>query len=123
MKLTTAVVDVAVKISNNLKETDWENMNKRHQELDDKVRQMRRVVANMFESVFIYRFKDVCPEIRSICMEEMGYWFQKLPQDFLDDDCLRYVGKVIFFPLAISKHLELKKVQSHLTYFYFIKSK
>lgn len=90
MKLTTALVDIIVKILNDLRE--------RQRELNEDIEQMRRLVAEMIESVFVHRFKDICPEVRSICVEEMGLWIQKLPQDFLDDNCLKYIGRVAVFP-------------------------
>ncbi|XP_033222914.1 cohesin subunit SA-1-like isoform X2 [Belonocnema kinseyi] len=92
MKLTTALVDVVAEIFNDLTGTDREHLDESQRERNEDIDQMRRLVAEMIESVFVHRFKDICPEIRVICMEEMGLWIQKLPQDFLDDNCLKYIG-------------------------------
>lgn len=37
-------------------------------------------------------FRDTLPEIRSICMAEIGVWMKKFHQNFLDDSYLKYIG-------------------------------
>lgn len=37
-------------------------------------------------------FSDILPEIRGICLSELGQWMQVYPQHFLDDSFLKYVG-------------------------------
>ena len=41
-------------------------------------------------SILFYR--DTLPEIRSICMAEIGLWMKKFHQNFLDDTYLKYIG-------------------------------
>lgn len=36
--------------------------------------------------------RDTLPEIRSICMSEIGVWMKKFHQNFLDDSYLKYIG-------------------------------
>ena len=36
--------------------------------------------------------RDTLPEIRSICMAEIGIWMKKFHQNFLDDSYLKYIG-------------------------------
>ncbi|KAI2656638.1 Cohesin subunit SA-1 [Labeo rohita] len=44
------------------------------------------------EGVFIHRYRDRVPEIRAVCMEEMGVWLRENPASFLNDEHLKYVG-------------------------------
>jgi hypothetical protein len=37
-------------------------------------------------------FRDTLPEIRAICMQEIGLWMKKFHQNFLDDSYLKYIG-------------------------------
>ena len=40
--------------------------------------------------------RDSQPEIRSICMAEIGTWMKKYPNMFLDDGYLKYVGWTLY---------------------------
>lgn len=44
----------------------------------------------------MYNFRDSQPEIRSICMAEIGTWMKKYPNMFLDDGYLKYVGWTLY---------------------------
>jgi len=44
----------------------------------------------MFANILCYR--DTLPEIRAICMAEIGVWMKKFHQNFLDDSYLKYIG-------------------------------
>uniref|UniRef100_A0A8U8BR02 Uncharacterized protein n=1 Tax=Geospiza parvula TaxID=87175 RepID=A0A8U8BR02_GEOPR len=35
---------------------------------------------------------DVVPEIRALCMEELGLWVRRFPGSFLTDSHLKYLG-------------------------------
>ncbi|KAI4493092.1 hypothetical protein M0802_009642 [Mischocyttarus mexicanus] len=38
------------------------------------------------------QYRDTLPEIRAICMAEIGVWMKKFHQNFLDDSYLKYIG-------------------------------
>ena len=38
------------------------------------------------------RYRDYCPEIRVICMDEISVWMRTFPKVFLSDQYLKYVG-------------------------------
>lgn len=112
MKLMTALVDVALTLSINLDNTQRQydaerqknaNMNKRsserldmlmskRKELDDNNEDIKTMLGYLFKSIFVHRYRDTFPEIRSICMYEIGIWMKRLPGIFLDDSYLKYVG-------------------------------
>uniref|UniRef100_A0A3B3CAN2 SCD domain-containing protein n=1 Tax=Oryzias melastigma TaxID=30732 RepID=A0A3B3CAN2_ORYME len=40
--------------------------------------------------------RNLLPEIRAICIEELGVWLKEDPEDFLNDGCLKYLGWTLF---------------------------
>ena len=52
------------------------------------------IVGN-FTNFLITFFRDTLPEIRSICMYEIGQWMRKYHTNFLDDTYLKYIGWTI----------------------------
>ncbi|KAI2803808.1 Cohesin subunit SA-2 [Blomia tropicalis] len=112
MKLITALVDVALTLSINLDNTQRQyeserqktiGMNKRpserlelltnkRHELEENNEDIKTMLGYLFKSIFVHRYRDIFPEIRSICMTEIGIWMKRLPGIFLDDSYLKYVG-------------------------------
>ncbi|KAF1384988.1 hypothetical protein PFLUV_G00125940 [Perca fluviatilis] len=110
MKLMTGLVEVAVIVSVQLQTTqrqyDTENSKReqdrasgRLEELQatiSELRENREEVSSMmnatFRGVFVHRYRDRLPEIRTACIEELGMWLKTDPEDFLNDGCLKYLG-------------------------------
>ncbi|XP_076331165.1 cohesin subunit SA-1-like isoform X2 [Tachypleus tridentatus] len=110
MKLMTALVDVALNLSINLDNTQRQyeaerqkNRDKRaterlemlmtkRQELEENMEEIKNMLTYMFKSIFVHRYRDTLPEIRSICMYEIGQWMKKFHSHFLDDSYLKYIG-------------------------------
>ena len=110
MKLMTALVDVALTLSINLDNTQRQYENERvkaqakrasdrldslmskRQELEENMEDIRTMLGYLFKSIFVHRYRDTIPEIRSICMSEIGTWMKRFPNHFLDDSYLKYVG-------------------------------
>lgn len=110
MKLMTALVDVALTVSINLDNTQrqyeserqkgttkrasdrLEALMSKRQELEENMEEIKNVLTYMFKSVFVHRYRDTLPEIRGICMSEIGIWMKKFHQNFLDDSYLKYIG-------------------------------
>lgn len=46
----------------------------------------------IFKGVFVHRYRDKVPEIRAVCMEEIGVWLRENPTSFLNDGHLKYLG-------------------------------
>ncbi|XP_050542389.1 cohesin subunit SA-2 isoform X1 [Daktulosphaira vitifoliae] len=110
MKLMTALVDVALIVSVNLDNTQrqyeaerqkardkrasdrLETLMSKRQELEENMDEIKNMLTYMFKSVFVHRYRDTLPEIRAICMAEIGVWMKKFHQNFLDDSYLKYIG-------------------------------
>lgn len=41
-------------------------------------------------------FSDILPDIRSICINELGQWMQVYPEHFLEDAYLKYIGWTLY---------------------------
>ncbi len=112
MKLMSAMVDVALTVGINMDSTQRQyeaerqknaGLNKRsserldmlmakRSELEENNDDIRTMLGYLFKSIFVHRYRDIFPEIRSICMIEIGVWMKRLPNMFLDDSYLKYVG-------------------------------
>jgi cohesin complex subunit SA-1/2 len=110
MKLMTALVDVALLVSinydNAARQYDSERLKSQHdvsedrleslmakrQELEENMDEIKNMLTYLFKSVFVHRYRDTLPEIRGICMMEIGIWMQKFSSNFLDDSYLKYIG-------------------------------
>ncbi|KAL2887428.1 Cohesin subunit psc3 [Ceratocystis lukuohia] len=49
-------------------------------------------ISAFFETVFVHRYRDVDPKIRTDCVEALGTWIWSLPSTFLQPEYLRYLG-------------------------------
>uniref|UniRef100_A0A8C6KFF6 Cohesin subunit SA n=1 Tax=Nothobranchius furzeri TaxID=105023 RepID=A0A8C6KFF6_NOTFU len=108
MKLMTGLVGVAVTVLVQLQTTqrryDMENSKSPSDRSSDRLekrkekmlQENRMEVASMmnatFRGVFVHRYRDRLPEIRALCIEELGLWLKSDPEDFLNDGCLKYLG-------------------------------
>lgn len=110
MKLMTALVDVALLVSSNFENaakqyeaervktrdrraTDrLESLMTKRAELEENMDEIKNMLTYMFKSVFVHRYRDTLPDIRAICMSEIGVWMDNYSQNFLDDSYLKYIG-------------------------------
>ena len=118
MKLMSALVDVALTVSINLENTQrqydaeqqksvqkrasdrLEQLMTRRKELEENTEEIKNMLTYMFKAVFVHRYRDTLPEIRSICMYEIGQWMKKFHTNFLDDTYLKYIG--LFYKSSIN---------------------
>jgi cohesin complex subunit SA-1/2 len=49
-------------------------------------------MKEFFDSVFVHRYRDVDPRIRTECVEALGSWIWLLPQVYMEPEYLRYLG-------------------------------
>lgn len=52
-------------------------------------------LKDIFEGVFIHRYKDVDPKIRVECVAALGNWIASLPDVYFESMYLRYLGWVL----------------------------
>ncbi|SPN98904.1 related to nuclear protein SA-1 [Cephalotrichum gorgonifer] len=49
-------------------------------------------IRDFFDTVFVHRYRDIDPRIRTECVEALGYWIWELPTVFMEPEYLRYLG-------------------------------
>ncbi|KAM7407077.1 hypothetical protein PAMA_003009 [Pampus argenteus] len=69
-----------------------ERIQKKATELQEKKAEIEGMMDVIFKGIFLKRYRDVLPEIRSICMEELGVWMKLYSSVFLNDSYLKYMG-------------------------------
>ncbi|TYZ57947.1 hypothetical protein PybrP1_003575 [[Pythium] brassicae (nom. inval.)] len=57
-----------------------------------RLQQLVQVVNIVFTGVVVHRYRDVMPEIRSESARTIGRWISALPDHFLKDNYLKYLG-------------------------------
>ncbi|XP_071888391.1 cohesin subunit SA-3-like isoform X3 [Anas platyrhynchos] len=110
MKLMTALVEVALGLSQR-RDNTWrlyeaergkspprrapgklealQETLREHQEQQEEIEAMMNTI---FKGVFVHRYRDVVPDVRALCMEELGTWMCSFPASFLTDGHLKYLG-------------------------------
>ncbi|XP_068919377.1 cohesin subunit SA-3 isoform X2 [Petaurus breviceps papuanus] len=69
-----------------------ESLLEKQKELQEHQEEIEGMMNAIFRGVFVHRYRDVLPEIRAICMEEIGTWMQNYSTSFLTDSYLKYIG-------------------------------
>ncbi|XP_036624728.1 cohesin subunit SA-3 [Trichosurus vulpecula] len=110
MKLMTGLVRVAIRLNlqkdNNLRQYEAERSKgvghrsperleillEKQKELQEHQEEIEGMMNAIFRGVFVHRYRDVLPEIRAICIEEIGSWMQTYSTSFLTDSYLKYIG-------------------------------
>uniref|UniRef100_A0A8C9T4B4 Cohesin subunit SA n=1 Tax=Scleropages formosus TaxID=113540 RepID=A0A8C9T4B4_SCLFO len=110
MKLLSALVGVALSLSVSLDNSQRlyevervkascrrsglrvDRIQRKIDELQDKRLEIENMMDAIFKGVFLKRYRDVVPDIRAICMEELGIWMRLYSSMFLNDSYLKYVG-------------------------------
>uniref|UniRef100_A0A671E2M2 Cohesin subunit SA n=1 Tax=Rhinolophus ferrumequinum TaxID=59479 RepID=A0A671E2M2_RHIFE len=121
MKLMTALVRVALQLSlhkdNNQRQYEaernkgpgqraperLESLLEKRKELQEHQEEIEGMMNALFRGVFVHRYRDVLPEIRAICIEEIGSWMQSYSTSFLTDSYLKYIGWTLH-----DKHREVR---------------
>ncbi|XP_057708172.1 cohesin subunit SA-2 isoform X2 [Corythoichthys intestinalis] len=105
VKLLSSLVDVALNLSTSVEESQklqqvqrpsrqkaqGERAQQKMKELLEKRAEIESMMDAIFKAVFLKRYRDVLPEIRSICVEELGLWIRLYSSVFLKDTYLKYM--------------------------------
>ena len=67
-------------------------LNDRKAELETHQQEVEQFLNTIFKDIFIMRYRDICSDIRVICMDEISVWMRTFPKVFLSDQYLKYVG-------------------------------
>ncbi|NXN97423.1 STAG2 protein, partial [Rhinopomastus cyanomelas] len=71
-------------------------LQKKRKEYEHKLREIKNMMKAIFRGMFLNRYRDVSPEIRATCVEEIGSWMKTYPDAFLNDSYLKYIGWMLY---------------------------
>ncbi|XP_030056490.1 cohesin subunit SA-2 isoform X2 [Microcaecilia unicolor] len=110
MKLLTALVSVTLNLHDSFnnnqrlyeveknrltgRRTNYrlDQLEKKKEELEMKHLEIQTMINAVLKGIFLQRYRDVVPDIRALCIEEMGVWMKMCPHMFLNDSYLKYIG-------------------------------
>ncbi|NXK25752.1 STAG2 protein, partial [Arenaria interpres] len=114
MKLLTAVVSVHLNLDVNKhnaqrlyevekkrisgKRTNYrlDQLERKRKEYEHKLLEIQNMMNAIFKGTFLNRYRDVIPEIRATCIEEICSWIKTYPDAFLNDSYLKYIGWMLY---------------------------
>ncbi|CAF1125853.1 unnamed protein product [Adineta steineri] len=114
LKVMTALVDIALTISIQKDQCQrqyeaerqkssarraadrLDTLTTKRKELEGNENEIKSFMNFIFKGVFIHRYRDVVPDIRCLCMSELGEWMKSYPTVFLDDIYLKYIGWTLY---------------------------
>ncbi|KAJ3587332.1 hypothetical protein NHX12_010930 [Muraenolepis orangiensis] len=114
MKLISAVVEVGVSVSARLQtwkrryeaessKTPQERATERLEELQAVIKELLEhreeltsLINGTVRGVFVHRYRDRVPDIRAVCLQELGLWLRSDPDNFLNDGYLKYLGWTLY---------------------------
>ncbi|KAM4056089.1 STAG domain-containing protein [Hirsutella rhossiliensis] len=67
-------------------------------------------IQSFFDTVFVHRYRDVDPKIRTECVEALGSWIWNLPTVFMEPGYLRYLGWMLSDTNAPTRQEVLKQL-------------
>ncbi|KAI2623456.1 hypothetical protein GGS21DRAFT_343030 [Xylaria nigripes] len=65
-------------------------------------------VKDLFDIVFVHRYRDIDPKIRAECIEALGTWVCNLPTVYMSPEYLRYLGWLLS-DVNVATRLEVLK--------------
>ncbi|XP_043850347.1 cohesin subunit SA-2-like isoform X2 [Dromiciops gliroides] len=73
-----------------------DELDRKRKECQQKPVEIENMMNALFKGTFVQRYRDVIPEIRIVCIEEMGSWLKLYPNMFLNDSYLKYLGWMLY---------------------------
>ncbi|KAH0624655.1 hypothetical protein JD844_032328 [Phrynosoma platyrhinos] len=73
-----------------------DQLERKKKEFEQKHLEMENMMNAIFKGTFLQRYRDIIPEIRAICIDEMGSWMKMYPDTFLNDSYLKYIGWMLY---------------------------
>lgn len=73
--------------------------------------QLENIIKDFYDTVFVHRYRDVDPKIRTECVEALGQWITTLPTLFFDGQYLRYLGWMLSDINGSTRHEVIKQLE------------
>jgi cohesin complex subunit SA-1/2 len=72
-----------------------EALSEKLKESEEKREAIENVIKDIFDTVFVHRYRDIDSKIRIDCIQELSNWLSILPEVFFDGSYIRYLGWVL----------------------------
>ncbi|EQC40034.1 hypothetical protein SDRG_02691 [Saprolegnia diclina VS20] len=59
---------------------------------DTQRKKIMAAIDMLFKGVIVHRYRDIMPEVRAASVAALGAWIQRMPDVFLEDNYLKYLG-------------------------------
>ncbi|KAF1971006.1 STAG-domain-containing protein [Bimuria novae-zelandiae CBS 107.79] len=70
-------------------------IDKETEELNQKLEHVKALITDWFDTVYVHRYRDVDPKIRTECCDALADWIMTFPDMFFDGQHLRYLGWIL----------------------------
>ncbi|XP_051167839.1 cohesin subunit SA-2-like isoform X3 [Leptopilina boulardi] len=87
------IISSLVKINKSL-ENSSNNVSGSESDMENS--RVNKLIVELFEEIFGLRFIDIFAKIRLLCIQEFDIWLKIIPELFIKEDCLKYIGRSIF---------------------------
>lgn len=120
--LCSLAADIADNVAKTMRQKDSEqkkkNVNKERVEVlqtkiineQGKKAAVESMLADIFQSVYIHRYRDVDFKIRVECVTALGTWITTAPEIFFTSQHIRYLGWVLSDPSAATRAEVIKQL-------------
>lgn len=71
---------------------------------------LETTIKDFFDTVFVHRYRDVDPKIRTDCVQALGNWITEMPSIFFDGSYLRYLGWMLSDVTYSTRHAVVKQL-------------
>lgn len=75
-----------------------------------KLKAVEDAAKNLFDGVFVHRYRDVDERVRVECVLHLSTWILKWPEYFFSGEYLRYVGWLLSDPSTPTRHEAIKQL-------------
>ncbi|KAI9762085.1 MAG: hypothetical protein M1835_008075 [Candelina submexicana] len=72
---------------------------------------VEETMKDIFDTVFVHRYRDVDPKIRTECVQALGDWISTYPDTFFAGEYLRYLGWLLSDISAPTRQEVVKQLQ------------
>lgn len=67
-------------------------------------------IMDLFNTIYVHRYRDIDPRIRIECVDALGYWILTLPSQFFEGQFLRYMGWMLSDTHGPMRHEVIKQL-------------
>ncbi|ODQ73517.1 hypothetical protein LIPSTDRAFT_70525 [Lipomyces starkeyi NRRL Y-11557] len=85
-----------------------------------KTETLENLISDLFDTIFVHRYRDIDAKIRTDCIRELGKWMQTLPDVFFEGAYLRYMGWILSDANGSTRHEVVKGLTKLYKDNYFI---